>query len=64
VLGFFGLQTGFDQIDENAAGAGLLILSKGENALGDACRERDALAYGAVNGGHVPIVQRVTERWS
>ncbi len=64
VLGFFGLQAGFDQVDEHAAGAGLFVLGEGENALGDACRERDALAHGTVKGSHAPIVQREMEAWS
>jgi len=64
VLGFLGLQAGFDQIDENAAGAGLLVLGEGENALGDASRERNALAHGTVNGTHAPIVQRAGEAWN
>jgi hypothetical protein len=62
VLGFLGLQANFYQIDKNAAGAGLLVLGKSENALGDTCRERNALAHRTVNATHAPIVQRPVGR--
>jgi len=58
VLGFLGVQAGFDQIHKNTTGAGLLGFGQGEHALGDASRERDALADGIFGGGHVAILRR------
>ena len=60
VLSFFGLQAGFDQIDEDATGAGFFVFGEGEDAFGNAGRERDALAYGIVNGSHAPILHDST----
>jgi hypothetical protein len=60
VLGFLGLEAGFDQIDKDPAGAGLFGFGKGEDALGDAGRERDALANGTVRGSHGSILPQKT----
>ena len=63
MLGFFGLQAGFDQVDEDAAGAGLLIFGEGEDAFGYTGWERDALADGIVNVWHGSILPQNFDVW-
>jgi hypothetical protein len=68
VLGLFGLQAGFDEIDQDAARGGMAGFGQGANPLGDARRQRHALAdsliraalsYGLVDTSHDPILQQV-----
>ena len=60
MLGFFGLQAGFDQVDEDAAGAGFFVFGQGEDTFGYAGREGDALADGIVDGWHGSILPQKT----
>ena len=46
VLGLLGLQAGFDQVDEDAAGGRMAGFGQGTNPIRDATRQRDALADG------------------
>ena len=63
MLGFFRLQAGFDQVDEDAAGAGFFGFGEGEDSFGYASRERDALADGIVNGWHGSILPQKFAAW-
>ena len=56
VAGFLGLKSGFNQIDQDAAGAGVAGFGKSHDALRDAGRERNALANRIVGDGHESIV--------
>jgi hypothetical protein len=53
LLGFFGLQTGLDQIYKDAVGAGLPGLGQGPHTPGDPARNRHALTNRSFRGGHV-----------
>jgi hypothetical protein len=63
VLSFLGLEAGFDEIDQDAAGAGLFGFGQGEDALGDAGWERNALANGTVRSGHGSILPQTARQW-
>ena len=51
VLGLLGLEAGFDQVDQDAAGGGVAGFGKCADAFCDARRERDALSHGLFRGG-------------
>jgi len=70
VLGLFGLQAGFDQIDQDAARGGVTGFGQGADAIGDAGRKRDALpdgllrcsgSNGLINAGHDSILRQFGE---
>lgn len=64
MLGLFRLQAGFDQVDQDAAGAGFFGFGQGEDAFRYASRERDALADGIVNRWHGSILPQKMAAWS
>ena len=55
VLSFLSLQTGLDQIHENATGAGPLGFGQGHHALGNTSGKRDALTHGTLDSSHTAI---------
>ena len=63
MLGFLGLQAGFDQVDEDAAGAGFFGFGEGEDSFGYTGWERDALADGIVNVWHGSILPQKFAAW-
>jgi hypothetical protein len=67
VLGLFGLQAGFDQVNQDPAGGRMTGFCQGSDPLRDARRQRDALSHGRIrstlsNGlievSHVPILEQ------
>lgn len=51
MLGLFGLQAGFDEIDQDAARGRVANIRKSANPLGDARRQGDTLAHGLLRFG-------------
>jgi hypothetical protein len=63
VLGLLGLEAGFDEVNEDAAGAGVTGFGQGEDTLPYPRGERDALTDRGVGGGHGFIVQQIGGAW-
>jgi hypothetical protein len=69
LLGGFGFQAGFNQIDEDAVGAGLPRFSDGPDVLDDMSWDGNALANEFIGFGHIGILHQnapfctTTHRW-
>lgn len=63
MLGLFGLKAGFNEVDQDAAGAGVTGCGQSEDALRNARGERDALTDRGVEGSHGIIVTQMDGAW-